>query len=65
MKISRELFENFTKTGSYLVVEIGMGTKHAVQGSNIVSFQMESGEVLRVSSVLWVPELRRRVLSVS
>jgi hypothetical protein len=26
---------------------------------------MESGDVLRVTNVLWVPELRRSVLSVS
>jgi hypothetical protein len=62
---ARELFDNFTETGSDLCVELGMGTKHAVRGSGTVSFWMESGEVLRVSNVLWVPELRRSVLSVS
>jgi hypothetical protein len=42
-----------------------MGTKHAMQGSRTVSFQMESGDLLRVTNVLWVLKLRRSVLSVS
>ena len=42
-----------------------MGTKHAVQGFGAVSFQMESGDVLRVTNVLWVPKLRKSVLLVS
>jgi hypothetical protein len=65
MKGARELFDSFTETGSNLCVELGMGTKHAVRGSGIVSFNLESGEVLRMSNVLWVPKIRRSVLSVS
>jgi hypothetical protein len=62
---ARELFESFTESDSDVHVELGMGTKHAVKGSGIVPFQMESGGMLRVMDVLWVPELRRSVLSVS
>jgi hypothetical protein len=62
---ARELFESFTESDSDVHVELGMGTKHAVKGSGTVPFQMESGGVLRVMNVLWVPELRRSVLSVS
>jgi hypothetical protein len=46
-------------------VEIGMGTKHVVRGSKIIPFWMELGGVLRVKNVIWVPELKRSVLSVS
>jgi hypothetical protein len=46
-------------------VKLGMGTKNAVKGSEIVPFQMESGGLLRVMNVLWVPKLRRSVLLVS
>jgi hypothetical protein len=60
-----DLFERFTVSDSNLYVELGMGTKHAVQGSGIVLFWMESGDVLRMTNVLWLPELRRSVLSVS
>jgi hypothetical protein len=60
-----ELFESFTESDSDVHVELGMGTKHAVKGSRTVPFWMESGGMLRVMDVLWVPELRRSVLSVS
>jgi hypothetical protein len=62
---ARELFDSFTKTDSNLYVELGMRTKHAVRGSGTASFRLESGEVMRVSNVLWVPKLRRSVLSFS
>jgi hypothetical protein len=65
MTSARELFDSFTEIDSNLCVQLGMGTKHAVRGSSTVSFRLESGEVLRVSNVLWVPELRRSVLSIS
>jgi hypothetical protein len=60
-----ELFESFIESDSDVHVELGMGTKHGVKGFGIVPFQMESGGVLRVMNVLWVPELKRNVLSVS
>jgi hypothetical protein len=52
-----ELFESFTESDSDVYVELGMGTKHAVKGSGIVPFSMESGGMLRVMDVLWVPKL--------
>ena len=45
-------------------MELDIGTKHAVKGSGTVPFWMESGGTLRVSNVLWVPELKRSVLLV-
>jgi hypothetical protein len=51
---ARELFDTFTETSSDLCVDLGMGSKHAVRGSGTMSFQLDSVEVLRVSSVLWV-----------
>jgi hypothetical protein len=62
---ARELFKRFTESDSDMYVEIGMGTRHAVQGSRTVSFRMESRDVLTVTNVLWVTKLRRSVLSVS
>jgi hypothetical protein len=46
-------------------VELGMGTKHAIKGSITIPVWMESRGVLSVMDVLWVPKLRRSVLSVS
>jgi hypothetical protein len=65
MTRARELFEKFTVSDSNLYVELGISTKHAVQGSRTMSFQMESIDVLRVINVLWVLKLRKSVLSVS
>jgi hypothetical protein len=59
------VFESFTESDSEMHVELGMGTKHAVKGSGTISFQLESGGTLRVTNVLWVPELKRSVISVS
>ena len=63
--ITLELFESFTKSNSDMYVELGMGTKHIVQGYGIVPFLMESRGILRVKNVLWVKKLRRSVLLVS
>jgi hypothetical protein len=65
MKRAWDFFESFTESNSYMYVELGMGTNHAVQGSGTMAFWMELGGVLRVTNVIWVPELKRSVLSVS
>jgi hypothetical protein len=62
---AREFFDNHIETGFDLCVELGMGMKHAMRGFCTISLWMELGDVLRVSNVLWEPELRRSVLSVS
>jgi hypothetical protein len=33
---AREVFKSFTESDSDLYVELGMGTKHVVQGSNAI-----------------------------
>jgi hypothetical protein len=62
---ARELFESFTETNSDMCVELGMGTMHAVQGSGTVRLWMELKDVLRVTNVLWMTEIKSSVLSVS
>jgi hypothetical protein len=59
------VLENFTNIGLDLCVELGTRVKHAILGSGTISFRLELGEVLRVSNVLWVLELKRNVLSIS
>ena len=49
------MFESFIESDLDVHVELGMGTKHAVKGSRTVPFIMESGGVLRVMDMLWVP----------
>jgi hypothetical protein len=46
-------------------VEIGMGTKYIVMGYGIIPFWMESGGVLRVTYVIWVPKCKRSLLLIS
>jgi hypothetical protein len=65
MTRARELFESFTTSDSNVHVDLGVATKHVVKGSGTMPFWMESGGVLRVKNVLWVPKLRWSVLSVS
>jgi hypothetical protein len=36
-------------------VDLGVATKHAMKGSGTMPFRMESGGILRVTNVLWVP----------
>jgi hypothetical protein len=61
---AQELFESFIESDSNVHVELGMDTKHAVKGSETVSFRMESAGVLGVMGMLWVLELKS-VLSIS
>jgi hypothetical protein len=55
---ARELSKSFIASSSNVYVELGMGTKHVIKGTGTVPFQMESGGMLRVMDVLWVPEYR-------
>jgi hypothetical protein len=59
------VFESFTESDLEMHVEFGMGTKHAMKGFGAMPFRMESGGTLRVQDVLWVPELKMSVISVS
>jgi hypothetical protein len=42
-----ELFENFTKSDSYMYVDLDMETNHAIKGFGTVPFWMDSRGVLR------------------
>jgi hypothetical protein len=46
-------------------VKSGVHTMHAVKGVGCVRFQLESGVSLEVDEVMYVPELRVNLLSVS
>jgi hypothetical protein len=63
MTKAQYLFVSFIVFDSSIYEDICRRTKHVVQGSGV--FLMESKGVLRVENVLWVPKIRRSVLSVS
>jgi hypothetical protein len=52
---AHEFFERFIDSNSNLHLQLDMGTKHAVNASRTIPFQKESGGVLRVANLLWVP----------
>jgi hypothetical protein len=50
---------------SGLQVELGDNAKYAVKGVGTTSFQLESRKPLRMSDVLYVPGLKKNLLSIS
>jgi hypothetical protein len=62
---THELFTSWSEMDSDLHVELGTHAKCGVEGVGTVRFQLESGGSLEVVDVLYVPELRRNLLSVS
>jgi hypothetical protein len=57
MTTTRDLFESFKEPDPCMYMELGMETRHVIQGSGTVVFRMESVDVLRVTNVLWVPRV--------
>jgi hypothetical protein len=46
-------------------VELGDNAKYAVKGVGTTSFQLKSGKPLKMSEVLYVPGLKKNLLSIS
>jgi hypothetical protein len=61
----RSMFLSVLETGSNLHVKNGASTMHAVKGVGCVRFQLESGGSLEVAKMLFVPEMKVNLLSVS
>jgi hypothetical protein len=62
---SRESLISLSEEDSGLLVELGDNAKYAVKGVGIASFQLESIKPLRMSDVLYVPGLKKNLLSIS
>jgi hypothetical protein len=62
---ARELFSSLTEKDSGIHVELGNDAKYAVKGVGTILFQLESGGSLETKDVLYVPGLRKNLLSVS
>jgi hypothetical protein len=48
-----------------MTMELGDDATYPVRGVGSISFQMPSGDVLELSDILFVPSLRKNLLSVS
>jgi hypothetical protein len=46
-------------------VELSDNTKYAVKGVGTTSFQLKSRKILKMSEVLYVPRLKKNLLSIS
>jgi hypothetical protein len=65
MTEARELFNSLTKKDSGIHVELGDDAKYAVKVEGTILFQLESGGLLEAHDVLYVPWLKKNLLSVS
>ena len=61
----RSVFLSVLETGSDLHVSSGASTMHAVKGVGCIRFQLELGGSLEVDEVMFVPELKVNLLSIS
>jgi hypothetical protein len=61
----RLVFLSVSETGSDCHVKSGARTRHVVKGIGCVKFQLDSGVSLEVDEVMYVPELRVNLFSVS
>jgi hypothetical protein len=61
----RSVFLSVSETGLDCHVKNGARTRHAVKGVGCVRFQLESGVSLEVDEVMYVPELKVNLLSIS
>ena len=62
---TQAMFLELTKMDRLMLTEDGYADTHAVEGVGRVLFQLESGSYLEIGGVLFIPELRRNLLSVS
>jgi hypothetical protein len=62
---SQKSLTSLTEENSRLQVELGDNAKYAVKGVGTTSFQLKSGKPLKMSEVLYVPGLKKNLLSIS
>jgi hypothetical protein len=61
----RSIFLTFSEIDIDCYVGSGTNTRHAVRGVGYVRFQLESGGFMGIEQMLFVPELKVNLLSVS
>jgi hypothetical protein len=65
MMEARELFSSLTMQYSGSHIDLGDDVDDAVEGEGTILFQLESGGLLEAQDVLYVPEMKKNLLSVS
>jgi len=62
---ARELFSSLTEKDLEIHVELADDAKYAMKGERTILFQLESSGSLEAHDVLYVPRLKKKLLSVS
>jgi hypothetical protein len=65
MTCYRDSLRDLTEKDSTLQVELGDNAKYVVKAVGTTSFQLESGDSLHMRDVLFVPGLKKNMLSIS
>jgi hypothetical protein len=65
MTSTRQCFSSLKEHNSGVQVELGDDAKYPVAGVGTIPFQLQSGNSLDFDDVLFVPGLRKNLLSVS
>jgi hypothetical protein len=65
MTRSHKSLMSLTEKNSRLQVELGDNSKYAVKGVKTTLFQLKSIKPLKMSEVLYVPRLKKNLLSIS
>ena len=61
----RDEFSNLDSLKDPIMITIADGSEVEAQGVGTVRVQLQTGEVIRIEETLWVPDLDRRLLSIS
>ena len=65
MTESREVFSDLKEKDLQMDIEMGENGRYNVTGIGIVTFQRELGSPLRIRDVMFVPSLKKNIISIS
>jgi hypothetical protein len=65
MTYDKKLFSRLQEQEGGMSVELGDDATYPMKGLGSISFQMPSGDVLELNDVLFVPSLKKNLLSIS
>ena len=61
----RSALTNLTEKKSSIEVELGDDATYSIQGIRSTSFQLDFGTTLQITEILYVPGIKKNLLSVS
>lgn len=61
----KELFNDLDKKDLQMHIEINNGGKYSVTGLGMITFQREHGATLTLKNVMYVPRLKKNLVSIA